>query len=80
LSDILNFRALDDTLYFKNGGYAGMEPPLVSDDHEKLEILFNKIWLSRGWTKNYLDRLRQRYPYTLRLIKLLKSEYGDDLP
>lgn len=79
LTDILNFRALNDTIYFKNGAYTGMNPPLVSDDHEKLEILFNKIWLSRGWAKNYVDKLRQWYPYTLRLIKLLKSEYGDEL-
>lgn len=76
LTEILNFRALDDTLYFKNGDYTGMNPPLVSTDHQKLEIVFNKIWLSRGWTKNYVDHLRQLYPYTLRLIKLLKKEYG----
>ncbi len=78
LSEILHFRALNDTLYFKNGEYTGMNPPLVSNDDEKLEILFNKIWLSRGWTQNYVDKLRQWYPYTLRLINLLKSEYGDD--
>ena len=78
LTEILNFRALGDTLYFNDGAYTGMEPPLVSNDHEKLEILFNKIWLSRGSTENYVNKLRQWYPYTLRLIKLLKSEYGDD--
>jgi len=74
MSEFLLFKVWKDTLYFKNGIATNKELPLLSDDPKKINMLYNKISLERGWTQNYLDNLQDKLPFTLRLINLLHKE------
>lgn len=76
-SEILIFKVRNDPGYFKNGVYSN-KVPLLTTDPVKMEIFFNKIWIERGSTQNYIVNLQNALPYTTRLIQLLKKEYGKD--
>ena len=76
LSEILVFKIREDSSYFKNGIYSNKELPLLTNDPHQIKIFFNKIYLERGWTQNYISNLQDKLPYNLRLIELLKKEYG----
>lgn len=76
MSNVLVFRLAKDTSFYKDGRYTSKELPLLARDARELEILFNKISVSHGWTYNYLDKLERFYPYSVRLLKLLREEYG----
>lgn len=76
MSNVLVFRVTKDTSFYKDGRYTSKELPLLTRDQRELEVLFNKIFNSHGWTINYLDKLERFYPYSVRLLKLLKEEYG----
>jgi hypothetical protein len=78
ISEILVFRVLRDTAYFKNGAYTSRDLPLLTNDNQKVEMFFNKISLERGWTQNYLINLQERLPYAIKLTRLLKKEYEVD--
>jgi hypothetical protein len=75
MSQLLLFKVWKDTSYFKNGMATNKELPLLYYDPHKINIFFNKIFIERGWTQNYLNNLQEKLPYTLRLIDLLKKEY-----
>jgi hypothetical protein len=76
MSNVLIFRVHQDTSYYKDGKYTSKELPLLTGNPRELEVLFNKVSDSRGWTFNYLDKLERFYPYSVRLLQLLKNEYG----
>lgn len=76
MSNVLVFRVRQDTSFYRDGQYTSKELPLLTRDPRELEVLFNKISDSRGWTFNYLDKLERFYPYAVRLLELLKDEYG----
>ncbi len=75
MSEFLLFKVWKDTSYFKNGTAPNKELPLLYDDPKKISMFYNKISLERGWTQNYLDNLREKLPFTIRLIDLLHKEY-----
>lgn len=78
MSELLVFKIRKDTTYFKNGVYTNKNLPLLTSDPQKIEIFFNKIYLEPGWTQNYVNNLQEKLPFTIRLIELLKKEYGTD--
>ncbi len=78
MSGLLVLRAINDTNYFKNGVYTSSDLPLLTHDSKKMEIFFNKIFIERAWTQNYVNRLKETLQYTIRLSELLKKEYGKD--
>jgi hypothetical protein len=78
LGELLVFSARNDTTYFRNNAYTSKDLPLLTTDPEKIEVFFNKVYLERSWTQNYLNNLQGKFPYTIRLIKLLKKEYDYD--
>jgi hypothetical protein len=78
VEELLLFRVLKDTSYFKNGLFTEKDLPLLTTDPQKVEIFFNKVMASQGWTENYLNHLQARRPYTQRLIEMLKKEYDYD--
>lgn len=78
MSELLILRLVTDTVYFRKGSPTDKELPLLTADAQNIEIFFNKISIERGWTQNYLDNIKQRIPYTIRLIELLKKEYDLD--
>ncbi|HLL44239.1 MAG TPA: hypothetical protein VK369_13915 [Segetibacter sp.] len=76
-SEILIFKVRNHPGYFKNGVYTN-NVPLLTTDPGKMEIFFNKIWIERGWTQNYIVNLKNTLQFATRLIQLLKKEYGKD--
>jgi hypothetical protein len=78
LSELTIFKLSMDTAYFKNGQYLNKDLPLMTGDPHKIEMFFNKVYLEHGWTKNYINNLQENLPYTIRLLALLKNEYGFD--
>lgn len=77
-SELISFEVWKDTIYFKNNDFTGKDLPLLSNDVKQISLFFNKIFLERGWTQNYLDNLQDKLPYTVRLTELLKKEYKLD--
>lgn len=75
MSELISFRIWKDTTYFKNNSFTGKDLPLLNNDIKKIDLFFNKIFLERGWTQNYLNNLQEKLPYTIRLTELLKKEY-----
>ncbi len=49
--------------------------PLLISNPQQLQVFFNKIKLEEGWSKNYVQNLQERLPFTTQLIALLKTEY-----
>jgi hypothetical protein len=78
MAGLLLFKLSNDSSYFRDSGYSTKKFPLLTNDSQKLEIFFNKIFLERGWTQNYVNNLQDRLPYLKRLIALLKKEYAVD--
>jgi hypothetical protein len=75
MSDVLVFRILYDSTYFKNGVPLDKDLPMLSTDPQKLEVFYNKVSIERGWTQNYLNQLQRELRYPVRLIEMLKEEY-----
>jgi len=75
-SRLLIFRLRHDSLYYKDGEYRPNKLlPLLANDTHTMDVFFNKITYERGWTQNYIDNMKERVPYMLRLGALLKKEY-----
>lgn len=75
MTGLLVLRAINDTTYSKNGNNTSSDLPLLTNDPKKMEVFSNKIFLERGWTQNYVDRLEETLQYTMKLSELLKKEY-----
>jgi hypothetical protein len=78
MQELLIYTLQEDTAYYKNGVFTNKDLPLLTDDQKKIQIFFNKISDERGWTQNYINNLQARLPFTIRLIKYLKEQYGLD--
>jgi hypothetical protein len=78
MGELLVFRVRNDSGYFRNNVYSNKDLPLLTTDPKKIEVFFNKVYLERSWTQNYLKNLQEKFPYTIRLIELLKKEYDHD--
>src|SRR5260221_1403868 len=49
--------------------------PLISNDSQKIKLLFNKVSYEIGATNNYLNNLRSRLPFVIHMIDFFKKEY-----
>jgi hypothetical protein len=78
MSELLLFKVWHDTTYLKNNIFTNKDLPLVTNNSQKIDMFFNKIYLERGWTQNYLNNLQDKLPYTIRLIELLKNKYNSN--
>lgn len=78
MSELISFKVWNDTSYVKNKSFSGEDLPLLNNDAKTIDLFFNKIFIERGWTQNYVHNLQEKVPYTIRLIKLLKDEYKID--
>ena len=70
MAKILILRKINDSSFYKSPAI-----PLLAQDSGQLEILYNKISISKGWTENYLEKLERFYPFSVKLLELLKEEY-----
>lgn len=69
MSEVLIFRNETESIIGKE------EFPFLTNDSKKNEFLFNKVFLEKGWTQNYVNNLTNALPVTIRLIHFLKLEY-----
>jgi len=73
--EVLNYAIYYDSSYYRDGHLTDKLIPLLSEDAGKLKLLFNKVDLEIGGTKNYIYNLQIRLPLIIRLIEFLKKEY-----
>lgn len=74
---IFDFSVLCDTSYYKNQQFANRFIPLISDDHQKMKILFNKIFFQRQTSQSYVNNLTNLKFILSGLIQYLKNEYPE---
>jgi hypothetical protein len=77
-AELLVFTINTDSSIYKNKDQANKQFPLLTNDPKTLQKFFNKIYLDKGWTENYLRILNSSLPTSIRLIELLKTEYDLD--
>lgn len=65
-----------DSSYYRKGRFTEKTLPLLENDPKKIKIFFNIISDESGWTRNYINNIKLRLPYTIRLIAFLQDEYG----
>jgi hypothetical protein len=75
LSEIILFEVWHDTTYLRNIIFTNNDLPFLTNNPQKINVFFNKIFIERAWTQNYLNNLQDELPYTIRLIGILKKEY-----
>jgi hypothetical protein len=73
--EVLDYTVFFDTAYWKKGRLSTALLPLLSEDRRSQHIMFNKIEFEIGATKNYLENLRRRVPFMVRMIGYLQKEY-----
>jgi hypothetical protein len=64
--------------YGVNRAFASDKFPFLTNDSRKIQLFFNKIYLVRGYTMNYIANMEYHLPNTVRLIELLQKEYNID--
>ena len=74
--DVLNYAIYYDSSFYKDGHLTDKPLPLLSDDPDRLKLLFNKVDFEIGGTENYINNLQERLPFAKRLIEYLKKEYN----
>jgi hypothetical protein len=56
----------------------GVFIPLISEDKQKLKLLFNKISFEKSATENYVRELNSLKPFLTGFIAYLKERYLDE--
>jgi len=64
-----------DSSYFRNDSLTDKPLPFITNDPQKLKMLFNMVDFEIGATTNYLSNIQRRLPFAIRLIEFLKKEY-----
>jgi hypothetical protein len=49
--------------------------PFISNDPQKIKMLFNMVDYEIGAAKNYVMNIKRRLPFAIRLISFLEKEY-----
>jgi hypothetical protein len=76
--EVLDYTIFYDSSYYREKNFTGKYIPLVSDDKQKLKLLFNKISFERVATENYINRLNSLRPFLAGFIDYLKKEYSSE--
>ena len=74
--EVLDFTVTNDSLYYKGDRPAGIFIPFISDDKQKIKLLFNKISFERTATQNYLRELNSLKPFLAGFLLYLKEQYN----
>lgn len=64
-----------DSSYFKGDSLLDRRPPLITNDPQKIKVLFNMVDLEIGATNNYIRNIETRMPFAKRLIGFLSRQY-----
>jgi hypothetical protein len=76
--EVLDYTVMYDSSYYRGETYTGKYVPLVSDDKQKMKLLFNKISFEKRATENYINKLNSLKPFLEGFIDYLKKEYPRD--
>jgi hypothetical protein len=76
--ELLDYSIMYDSSYFKNGSFTGKFIPLISDDHQKMKFLFNKIYFEKAASRLYADKLISLQPFLSGFIQFLRKEYPNE--
>jgi|SRR5450432_1022825 hypothetical protein len=76
--EVLDYTVVYDSSYYKGKNYTGKYIPLVSDDKQKMKLLFNKISFERTATELYISKLNSLRPFLEGFIDYLKKEYSHE--
>jgi hypothetical protein len=74
--EVLDFTIIDDSVYYKEDRPTGIFIPFISEDKQKIKMLFNKISFEKAATKNYLRELNSLRPFLAGLLAYLDKQYG----
>jgi hypothetical protein len=77
--EVIDYTAYDDPAFEDVWqGTPKVLLPLVTEDPQKMHLLYNKIDFEIGATRNYINNMKDRLPIMARLIGFLKQEYDLD--
>ena len=77
--EVIDYTAYNDPVY--EGVWKGAPAvllPLLTEDPQKIHLLYNKIDFEIGATRNYINNMNDRFPILIRLIGFLQREYDID--
>jgi hypothetical protein len=72
---VFDYSLYYDSSYFKNDSLTGKLIPLVTNDPQKIKLLFSTVDYEIGANKNYIQNIRGRLPFINRFIVYLQKEY-----
>ena len=76
--EVVDFTVVYDSLYYKLDRPTGILIPLISEDKQKMKLLYNKISFERAATQNYVDELNSLKPFLAGFIAYLKKQYENE--
>src|SRR5579871_2148829 len=66
--EVLDYSTTYDSSYFKNDSLTDKPLPFISNDSQKIKMLFNMVDFEIGATENYVKNIERRLPFAIRLI------------
>jgi hypothetical protein len=60
--EVLDYSTSYNTCYFKNDSLTDKPLPFISNDPQKLKMLFNMVDFEIGATENYIRNIKRRQP------------------
>ncbi len=73
--EVLDFTVVYDSVYYKLDRPTGVFIPLISEDKQKLKLLYNRISFERAATQNYVNELKSLKPFLSGFIGYLREQY-----
>jgi hypothetical protein len=74
--EVLDYSVTYDSSYIKNDSLSNKPLPFISNDPQKIKMLFNMVDYEICATKNYVTNIKRRLPFAIRLISFLEKEYN----
>jgi len=76
--EVLDFTVVYDSIYYKLDRPTGAFIPLISEDKQKVKLLYNKISFERAATENYVRELISLKPFLWGFIAYLQEQYPNE--
>ena len=73
--EVLDFTVVYDSVYYKQDRPTGVFIPLISEDKQKVKLLYNRISFERAATENYVNELKSLKPFLDGFIAYLREQY-----
>ncbi len=73
--EVLDFTVVYDSVYYKLDRPTGVFIPLISEDKQKVKLLYNRISFERAATQNYINELKSLDPFLNGFIAYLREQY-----